>query len=83
MQTIHPSRAEVLSDSAIYRRTHRGQRELLQSGDYAATTSTRILARVNGYTDLRSLIDLAPDDAPAIGNAILQLLDRGLIERAD
>lgn len=75
--------AELMSDSAIYRRTPQGQRELLRAGDPSATAALRLLARVNGFTDLRRLIDLAPGDARELTRAIRQLFDDGLIELVD
>ena len=77
------SAAELLSDSAIYRRTSRGQRALLRSEDPGATAALRLLARVNGFTELRRLIDLSPGDAPNIGRVISQLVADELIERVD
>jgi hypothetical protein len=77
------SRAELMSDSAIYRRTARGQRELLRAADPSATPALRLLARFNGYTDLRRLIDLAPGDARDMGRAIARLFGDGLIELVD
>ena len=76
-------RAELMSDSAIYRRTARGQRELLRAPDPSGTVALRLLARLNGYTDLRRLIDLAPGDARELGKAIEQLFGDGLIELVD
>ena len=75
--------AELMSDSAIYRRTTQGQRELLRAADPAGTVALRLLARLNGYTDLRRLIDLAPGDARELGKAIKQLFNDGLIELVD
>ncbi len=77
------SSAELMSDSAIYRRTTQGQRELLRAADPSATAALRLLARLNGYTDLRRLIDLAPGDARELGKAIEQLFTNGLIELVD
>jgi hypothetical protein len=77
------SSAELMSDSAIYRRTTQGQRELLRVPDPAATPTLRLLARLNGYTDLRRLIDMAPGDARELGKAIEQLFNDGLIELVD
>ena len=77
------SSAELMSDSAIYRRTTQGQRELLRVPDPAATPALRLLARLNGYTDLRRLIDMAPGDARELGKAIEQLFNDGLIELVD
>jgi hypothetical protein len=72
--------AELMSDSAIYRRTPRGQRELLRAADPAATPALRLLARFNGYTDLRRLIDLAPADTREMSQTIRTLFGDGLIE---
>jgi hypothetical protein len=80
MTKVHRSTAELLSDSAVYRRTQRGQRKLLSAEDPGSTPELRILARVNGYTDLRQLVELAPKDALQIGQAIQRLVAQGLIE---
>ena len=77
---VSMSTAELMSDSAIYRRTSRGQRALLRSEDPTASPGLRLLARLNGYTDLRRLIDLAPGDARDLPRAIQGLFDDGLIE---
>jgi hypothetical protein len=79
----HRSSAELMSDSAIYRRTARGQRELLRAPDASATPALRLLARFNGYTDLRRLVDLAPGEARDMARAIEQLFNDGLIELVD
>jgi hypothetical protein len=75
------SPAELLQDSAIYRRTALGQRELLNAGDDHASPTMHLLARVNGCTDLRRLIDLAPEQASSMAGAILELVKRKLIDR--
>ena len=77
------SAAELMSDSAIYRRTPRGQRQLMRAEDPAATPALRLLARFNGYTDLRRLIDLSPGDVRTLAKAIEQLFNDGLIELVD
>jgi hypothetical protein len=77
------STAELMSDSAIYRRTSLGQRELLRASDPSANPTLRILARFNGYTDLRRLVDLAPGDARELRRSIAQLFNDGLIELVD
>ncbi len=76
--------AELMSDSAIYKRTTRGQRALLRADD-ATTTSTalRLLARFNGYTDLRRLIELAPAESIGMARALGELFHEGLIEMVD
>ena len=75
--------AELMSDSAIYRRTTQGQRELLRAADPSATAALRLLARLNGYTDLRRLVDMAPGDTRGMAGAIAQLFHDGLIELVD
>ena len=74
---------ELMSDSAIYRRTAQGQRELLRAADPSATPALSLLARLNGYTDLRRLVDMAPGDARHMPRAIEQLFNDGLIELVD
>ena len=82
-QRLKKTSAELMSDSAIYRRTALGQRELLRAPDPSATPALRLLARLNGYTDLRRLIDLAPADNRQLGEAIEKLFNEGLIELVD
>ena len=72
-----------MSDSAIYRRTPKGQRELLRSEDPSSKPAMRVLARLNGYTDLRRLIDLAPGEAREMAKAIATLFNDGMIELVD
>jgi hypothetical protein len=43
----------------------------------------RLLARFNGYTDLRRLIDLAPGDTREMSKVIQELFREGLIELVD
>jgi hypothetical protein len=83
--TPRPARssAELMSDSAVYRRTARGQRALAGAFDPGATPDLRLLARLNGFTELRRLIDLSPEDGRALARAIPQLFDDGLIELVD
>lgn len=78
-----PFSAEMFTDEAVYRRTTLGQRELLRSANAMATPELRVLARVNGFTDLRSLAELAPADVSGMARAIRALLAQGLIERVD
>ena len=72
-----------MSDAAVYKRTRAGERELVRARDIGATARLRMLARVNGFTDLRRLIDLSPIEGPEIAHAIRQLFDDGLIELVD
>lgn len=75
--------AELMSDSAIYRRTQRGQRALLRADDATTSPALRLLARFNGYTDLRRLIELAPAESVGMARALGELFDEGLIEMVD
>jgi len=72
--------AATSGDSAIYQRTTRGQLELLKADDPAASPTLRLLARVNGYTELRRLLELAPGEATAFVAAADRLLEQGFIE---
>jgi hypothetical protein len=76
----HLSSSELLSDEAVYRRTRRGQRALLAADELSNEPMLRILARVNGYTNLRSLVEMAPGEAGAIARAVRQLFADDLIE---
>ena len=71
---------ELVSDSAVYRRTQQGQRRLICAEGSSETLELRVLARVNGFTNLRQLVDLAPQDAMQIGHAIQRLVQHGFIE---
>ena len=78
-----PSRASLLDDGAVYKRTDLGQRELLRHFDDTSSAAMRMLARVNGYTQLRQLIELAPDDAHALTKVLPELVERGFVELLD
>jgi len=75
--------AEMLSDSAIYRRTALGQRKLASAEGQASTPALRILGSASGYSNLRQLVDLASGDTSDFGRTIQRLLFEGLIERVD
>ena len=77
-QTFSP--AVLLDDGAVFKRTPLGQRELLRQFDDASNAAMRMLARVNGYTELRRLVELAPDDARALMSVLPDLVNRGFIE---
>jgi hypothetical protein len=72
--------ADLLSDDAVFRRTRRGQRRLLASNDPWSSPTLRLLARVNGYTNLRSLIEMAPGEARDIARAVRELVAAEMIE---
>ncbi len=78
-----PSSAVLLDDAAVYKRTTLGQRELLRRFDDASNAAMRMLARVNGHTQLRQLVELAPDDARELIHVLPDLVERGLVELID
>ena len=75
--------AVLLEDGVIYKRTARGQRALVRGFDDSSSVELRVLARVNGYTQLRQLIELAPDDARELARVLPRLYELGLVELVD
>ena len=75
--------AVLLDDNAIYKRTVLGQQHLLRVYDDSPNVEMRFLARVNGFTPLRQLIELAPADARDCISVVPRLVDRGLVELLD
>lgn len=74
------ARAELLCDEAIYRRTTAGQREVIFDQEQLPPMARRFLLLVNGETPLRDLLDLLQLQGEHVGDAVLQLIDGGLIE---
>ena len=74
------ARAELLCDEAIYRRTTAGQREVIFDHAQLPPMARRFLLLVNGETPLRDLLDLLQLQGEHVGDAVLQLIDYGLIE---
>jgi len=74
------ARAELLCDEAIYRRTTAGQREVIFDHAQLPPMARRFLLLVNGETPLRDLLDLLQLQGEHVGEAVLQLIDSGLIE---
>ena len=74
------ARAELLCDEAIYRRTTAGQREVIFDHAQLPPMARRFLLLVNGETPLRDLLDLLQLQGEHVGDAVLQLIDCGLIE---
>jgi hypothetical protein len=72
--------AVLLDDGSVYKRTTLGQRELLRQFNDGSDPAMRILARVNGYTALRQLVEQAPSDARGLIQVLPDLMARGLIE---
>ena len=73
------ARAELLCDEAIYRRTTAGQREVIFDHAQLPPMARRFLLLVNGETPLRDLLALQLQ-GEHVGEAVLQLIDSGLIE---
>ena len=69
----------VLGDDLVLRRTTAGARAVLWSQAELSAIERRLLLTVNGYTPLRTLLDLSfvGDDAQ---QAIDYLLAKGLVE---
>ena len=74
------SASVLLSDDAVYIRTRRGQAALVAADDASKDPSLRLLAQVNGFTNLRTLVEMAPNDTRAIGSSILKLFAAELIQ---
>ena len=70
-----------LADDAVFRRTAKGQQELVTDTHQLDAQERRILSAVTGYTPLRVLFDLG---VPTIGAAssIARLRELGMIELA-
>lgn len=70
---------ELLDDQAIYKRTNRGQGELLAASRPLTRTQRRLLAVVTGLTPVSILLDMGFDAADA-RDGFSTLLALGLIE---
>jgi hypothetical protein len=71
---------DALADDVVYRRTDKGRAALLTLPATLSPASLGFLARVNGFTDLRTLRD-RDDEGGAQGTEdIGALLVQGLIE---
>ena len=73
------SLAQLLDDQVVYSRTPAGQREVIFSDSLLEPPAQRLLLLVNGETPLRTLLDLLRLDGPNVGDAIVRLVDQGLI----
>lgn len=70
---------DLLNDQAVYRRTMRGQQELLSACRVLTRTERRLLAVVTGLTPVRILLDMGFDATDArVGFATL--IEMGLVE---
>ena len=70
----------TLTDSAVLRWTPNGQQELMREARALPDTALRLLARVNGFTELQVFIRLGPEDGSALLPAAEHLLNLGLVE---
>lgn len=70
---------ESVADDAVYGRTARGQRELVNPARGLTPWERRFLGCATGFTPLRTLLDLGLD-APEAVSGIRRLLSEGLIE---
>jgi hypothetical protein len=69
----------ALDDSAVLRRTHKGQHRVVSGSLAVDARAHRLLLLVNGYTPLSSLLDRLenPEEARA---SVETLIRQGLIE---
>ena len=79
-ESVQAMASDLLSDDAVYRRTRRGQRRLLACDDPSSSPALQVLARVNGYTNLRGLVEMAPAEARDIARSVRELFAAELIE---
>jgi hypothetical protein len=74
------STAILLCDEAVYARTVAGQREAIFGREPLAPMARQLLLLANGETPLRRLLDLLQLQDVHVSDAILELVDRGLVE---
>lgn len=72
------SAAQLLADEAVFRRTRKGQAELISECWQLTGAERRLLGSVTGHTPLRVLLDLG--QMVGTGKAIFRLVDLGLVE---
>lgn len=72
--------APAFDDDTVYRRTDKGRAALLALPATLSEASAGLLARVNGFTALRTLLDQDGDHAAEVAEAIHALLQGQLIE---
>jgi hypothetical protein len=71
---------DALADDVVYRRTDKGRAALLTLPATLSPASLGFLARVNGFTDLRTLRDRDDEGGAQGSEDIGALLALGLIE---
>jgi hypothetical protein len=70
----------AFDDETVYRRTDRGRAALLSRPDHLSHPALGFLARVNGFTDLRTLLDQDGGSGAHAALVIESLLQQRLIE---
>ena len=73
------SRALLLADDAVLRRTREGQRELVSDSLRLSPSERRFLGAFTGHTPLRVLLDLGLPSSDA-GRTVSRLVELGMIE---
>lgn len=68
----------ALDDLAVFRRTAKGQAELLGGSKDLTRTERRLLGMVTGFTEVRVLLDLGLD-LTDVRNAVSKLVQLGLL----
>jgi hypothetical protein len=68
----------AFDDTTVYMRTAGGQREAVFGSRVLSKDQRRLLLMINGYTPLRTLVDLCPEVADMIA-AIGHLVESDLI----
>jgi hypothetical protein len=70
----------AFDEDTVYRRTRQGGAALLSLPSTLSETALALLARVNGFTDLGTLVDQEGDALPQVAPAVEALLQQQLIE---
>lgn len=78
--TMPHAHEDALADHVVYRRTDKGRATLLSPPATLSPASLGFLARVNGFTDLRTLRDRDDEGGAQGSEDIGALLRLGLIE---
>ena len=70
----------AFGDETVYRRTHKGRAALLSHPSNLSQQALGFLARVNGFTQVRALLDRDGDGGMQVAPTIEALLRQHLIE---
>lgn len=77
---MSPGLDHAFDDETVYRRTQKGRVALLGQASSLSHQALGFLARVNGFTQLRTLLDQDGDAGPQLVPTIEALLRQQLIE---